>query len=432
MNRDSAPRCPDFARQWRGDPGRRQDLPPYPAAVSPISWGDFSEEADANDGWAWSRYQPNARSTIGCAPISFSASASTRGGSAGIRRCSLSARANALPWPALKLAVARQRVRGLARALHHRAQLAPAGDAEVERGADALARQREAVAGGVADEVDAVLGRVAQGVGEPVALVAHGVHAQAPGQLHGRLLDVLVRVVRPRAHPLLALGRDAPAVAAAHQRPVHPYVEVGAAAVGVHLQAAGERRLRWLVAAVGQHAPPAQGVDDLRCLEHAAVGDHVTALVAALDLRDLEPRVALGEQEPAQLAVVERGPAPGQPVARAAVRGVEGHVGDLLADGAGHAHRLQPRGGGRAGRGLALADLVTVHDQHVRARPRELAGHRQPGEAGAADQHVGARRLDRGALGTAQGGPDCHRRSEPTAAPATSHGASPARRPRTS
>ena len=49
--------------------------------------------------------------------------------------------------------------RAAERALHHGAQLAAAGDAEVERGADALGGQRQAVAGGVAHEEDAVRGR---------------------------------------------------------------------------------------------------------------------------------------------------------------------------------------------------------------------------------------------------------------------------------
>ena len=69
-------------------------------------------------------------------------------------------------------AVARQRLLARALPVEHRAQLAPAGEAEVERGADALGGQRQAVPGGVADEEDAVLDRAAQLVGDPVALVA--------------------------------------------------------------------------------------------------------------------------------------------------------------------------------------------------------------------------------------------------------------------
>ena len=52
----------------------------------------------------------------------------------------------------------------------------------------------------------------------------------------------------------------------------------------------------------------------------------------------------------------------------------------------------QPLGRDAAGGGLALADLVAVDDQHVGAGAGQLARHGQPGEAGAADQHVVARR----------------------------------------
>src|SRR3712207_7029622 len=44
---------------------------------------------------------------------------------------------------------------------------------EVQRGADALRRHRQAVAGAVAREEHAVLGRLAQLVRDPVALEAH-------------------------------------------------------------------------------------------------------------------------------------------------------------------------------------------------------------------------------------------------------------------
>ena len=48
----------------------------------------------------------------------------------------------------------------------------------------------------------------------------------------------------------------------------------------------------------------------------------------------------------------------------------------------------QPVGRDAAGRGLPLADLVAVEEQDVGAGAGQLAGHREPGEAGAADQHV--------------------------------------------
>ncbi|HEX2085975.1 MAG TPA: hypothetical protein VHF89_09860, partial [Solirubrobacteraceae bacterium] len=62
------------------------------------------------------------------------------------------------------------------------ADLLARGDAEVERRADPLAGQREAVAGAVAGEERARVGRGAQAVREPVALEA----LRAARQLHRR------------------------------------------------------------------------------------------------------------------------------------------------------------------------------------------------------------------------------------------------------
>ena len=70
--------------------------------------------------------------------------------------------------------VARERLLARARALQHGAQLAPARDAEVERRADPLGGERQAVAGRVAGEEDPVLGGRAELVRDPVALVAVG------------------------------------------------------------------------------------------------------------------------------------------------------------------------------------------------------------------------------------------------------------------
>src|ERR1044072_8017523 len=105
--------------------------------------------------------------------------------------------------------------------------------------------------------------------------------------------------------------------------------------------------------------------------------------------RDLEARVGLLPQRGAQLAIVEARPAPRQPEARRAVRGVEAHALQLLPDRALDAHLAQPRRRRRAGGRGALADLVAVDDAPVRAGAGELAGHREPGEAGTADQDVG-------------------------------------------
>ena len=162
----------------------------------------------------------------------------------------------------------------------------------------------------------------------------------------------------------------------------------------------------------------------------AAVGVHRVAR-AALDLRDLEARVALLPQLLAQRPVVERRPRPRQAVARGPVRRVEGHALELLADRAADAHRLQPRRRDRAGAGLALADLVAVDDEHVGAAARQLAGDREPGEAGAADQHVGALG-ERRALLAAQGRAARHRFSAASATSGSCQAGSRGRRPRTS
>ena len=88
------------------------------------------------------------------------------------------------------------------------------------------------------------------------------------------------------------------------------------ARVRVDLEPAAERRVGRLVAALGEHPSPAERVDDQRRVQVAAVGVDGEAR-APVDLRRLEARVALREEVLAQRAVVERRPAPRQPVAHA-------------------------------------------------------------------------------------------------------------------
>ena len=140
-------------------------------------------------------------------------------------------------------AVAPQRLLMALRAAEHRGELAPRGDPEVERGADALGAERQAVAGGVADEEHAVLGRRAQRVRDPVALVAERLGAEVLGQPHGRLLDVVARVERADADPDLVARGERPAVARAHVALVDPQLEVLGLTAGVDLQPAREQRL---------------------------------------------------------------------------------------------------------------------------------------------------------------------------------------------
>src|SRR3954454_23139008 len=108
--------------------------------------------------------------------------------------------------------VARQRLLAGLAAFQHRAQLAPARQPEVERGADALRRRRQAVPGAVAGEEDAVLDGIAHLVGDPVALIALGGQLEVAGQANRRLLDAVARVKGADADAALAAGREAPRV----------------------------------------------------------------------------------------------------------------------------------------------------------------------------------------------------------------------------
>ena len=306
--------------------------------------------------------------------------------------------------PRAERPVALQRL--LARALlrEHRAQLAAGRDAEVKCGADALAAEREAVAGAVAAEEHAVLGGRAQAVREPVALPALGLGAEPLGEVLGRLAHVVARLVGAHADSLLGSRRHPPGEPARRQRAVDPDVQRAVARVGVRvdLQPAAQRRVGRLVAVARQHPAPAERVDDQRRVQVTAVGVHGEAR-AAVDLRGLEAHVALGEQVLAERAVVERRPAPREPVAHGSVGRREGHVGQHLAQRALDAHALEPAFRHRACRRLALADRIAVHEQHLGAAAGELARHGQAGEARAADQDVGLGAVQRRALVTAGG-----------------------------
>jgi hypothetical protein len=124
----------------------------------------------------------------------------------------------------------------------------------------------------------------------------------------------------------------------------------------MHLEAARERRVRRLVAvAAGEHAAPAERVDDERGGERSAVGgdgDRAVAVGrrgAAVHLGGLEAGVAVAPQQLAQLAVVEGREAPGEPVALAAVRRVDHQRVEALPLRFHQARRAQPVGGDPAG-----------------------------------------------------------------------------------
>ena len=304
--------------------------------------------------------------------------------------------------------VAAQRLGAVAAALEHRAQLAPGGDAEVERGADALGGQRQAVAGRVADEEDAVLGGRPQPVRDPVALIAVGRQAQAGRQPHGRLLDVVARVERADPDAQLVARGERPAVAGADHALVDPELEVVAGPGRMHLQPAREARVRRLHQPGAEVALPAHRVDDQRRGHVAAVGPHHLA-VPALHLRGLERRAGavLRPQQVAQLAVVERRERPAQRPARRGAGRVHEQRAERLEDRGLEPQVAQPPGRRGARGRLALADLVAVQDEDVGARGAQLARDREPGERGSADQDVVVA-ADGSALGAALRGSDGH------------------------
>ena len=109
-------------------------------------------------------------------------------------------------------------------------------------------------------------GGLPQPVRDPVALVALGRQVEPLGQLDGRLLDVEARVEAADADPELVVGGEAPAVAGGDDAALDPDLEVVAAAAGMDLEAARERRVGRLVAVVEDPAP-AERVDDQRRLD---------------------------------------------------------------------------------------------------------------------------------------------------------------------
>ncbi len=326
---------------------------------------------------------------------------------------------HALVLPAVRIGergVARERRGAVAPALEHGPQLAPAGDREVERRADALRGDREAVAGGVAGEEDPVLGGGAEPVRDPVALVAVGREAEVVGQPDRRLLDPVVGVEGADADAHLVARRERPAVARADEALVDPQLEVAARPARVHLQPAREPRVRRLHERGAEVALPAQRVDDERRADVAAVRVHDDLAVAAqrppVDLGGLElrPAAPLRPQRGAQRRVVEGGERPAERPARARPRRVDEQRAERLPDRRLQAQVGQPLGRRRAGGGLPLADLVAVEDEHAGARPAQLAGDGQARERGSADDDV-ERAAEGCTLGTALGGSDGHRRA---------------------
>ena len=166
-----------------------------------------------------------------------------------------------------------------------------------------------------------------------------------------------------------------------------------------------------------EHAPPAERVDDERGAQVAAVGVDDVAR-PPVDLRGLEPGVAAVEQELAQAPVVEGGERERQLPAERPVARVDHEIAEGLLDRGSQPEVLEPLRRRRAGGRLTLADLVAVDHEDARTgrMAGELAGHREPGEARAADDDVRVG-VERGPLNPSLRGPDRHgqRRIERTA-----------------
>src|SRR5271156_4873056 len=124
------------------------------------------------------------------------------------------------------------------------AQLAPAGEAEVQGGANPLGGQGQAVTGGVTGEEHAVLDGRAQLVGDPVALIAVGRQALIAGQPDGWLLDMVLWPERADADAQLIMRGEAPGVARADVAMVDPQLHLLAGPGGVDLETARQRGVR--------------------------------------------------------------------------------------------------------------------------------------------------------------------------------------------
>ena len=187
--------------------------------------------------------------------------------------------------------VARQRLLAALRRREDRPQLAAAGEPEVQRGADPLGGQRQAVAGRVPGEEHPVLGRRRAGRAESSCPGSGRVSApssSASRTVGSRTWKRGSNEPTPiRSSPSAGKLQPYPA---GHVAAVDPHLQIVAGAERVHLEPAREQRVGRLDVGPGpEHAAPAERVDDQRRADLAAVGVHVDARRRGrLDLRGLE------------------------------------------------------------------------------------------------------------------------------------------------
>ena len=181
-----------------------------------------------------------------------------------------------------------------AAALEHRAQLAPAGEPEVQRRADPLGGQRQAVAGGVAGEEDAVLDRRgAAGGGSSCPGSRTPAARGRRASLHRRLLDVVgwARTSpRRRAAPRPRGSSTSSRPARSPRRATAPCPRRGPAG-GPRARARAARAGGWIGSALESTRRQPRRVDDQRRAQLAAVGvDGVAAAPGDGRGLELEPR----------------------------------------------------------------------------------------------------------------------------------------------
>jgi hypothetical protein len=155
------------------------------------------------------------------------------------------------------------------------------------------------------------------------------------------------------------------------------------------LESAREARGRGLDVRTGaEDAPPAEGVDDERSADVAAVGVHGGPR-AALDLGRLELGLAaLLPEQLAEAAVVEGRERPRKGPEGHDTRRPDADLAKRLEDRVLEAQVHEPVGRRGARARLALADLVAVDHQDARAAAAQLARGGVSRERGATDHNV--------------------------------------------
>ena len=179
----------------------------------------------------------------------------------------------------------------------------------------------------------------------------------------GRLLDVDARLEGAHPDPQLVARRGSTSRSRRGRSGGRSRPRDHRCAGGMDLESAGQWRIGGLVAVGGQDPPPAEGVDDQRCGDRAAVGvdrDRAVAVAAAprpFTVAVSKVGVASLPEQLAELSVVEGRESPGQ-VERGSVGRVDEELAEALQLEVHQAQRLaasrwgcrRPRSGARRSR----------------------------------------------------------------------------------